>query len=175
MKERKAAPIQWNSTSSVPSGKSRRSRSVRASGISAASGERTGVGAGGNEKASRSSASTAPARFSGGKPTGTKRRVSAEGTSRSSGASSKRVKGFLLCVANPGYAASLEVRKLYEYLQPLTNDPKSLIRIVDESGEDYLSPIEYFRPFRGVQPHAAPGHDVFLDHVGELVGRLLAL
>jgi len=52
----------------------------------------------------------------------------------------------LLCVANPGYAASLEVRKLYEYLQPLTSDPKSLIRIVDESGEDYLYPIEYFRP-----------------------------
>ena len=75
----------------------------------------------------RSSASTAPARFSGRKSTGTKRR-------------------FVLCVANPGYAASLEVRKLYEYLQPLTNDPKSLIRIVDESGEDYLYPIEYFRP-----------------------------
>ncbi len=78
-------------------------------------------------KVARSSASTAPARFSGRKSTGTKRR-------------------FVLCVANPGYAASLEVRKLYEYLQPLTNDPKSLIRIVDESGEDYLYPIEYFRP-----------------------------
>ena len=49
-------------------------------------------------------------------------------------------------MANPGYAASLEVRKLYEYLQPLTSDPKSLIRIVDESGEDYLYPIEYFHP-----------------------------
>lgn len=62
------------------------------------------------------------------------------------GKAAPRVKGFVLCVANPGYAASLEVRKLYEYLQPLTNDPKSLIRIVDESGEDYLYPIEYFRP-----------------------------
>ncbi len=97
-------------------------------------------------KAASSSASTAPVRFSGRKSTGTKQRGSAGRTSRSSVASRSRVKGFVLCVANPGYAASLEVRKVYEYLQPLTSDPKSLIRIVDESGEDYLYPTEYFRP-----------------------------
>jgi hypothetical protein len=48
-------------------------------------------------------------------------------------------------VSNAGYPASLEVRKLYEYLEPLANDPKSRIRVVDESGEDYLFPRILFR------------------------------
>ena len=74
-----------------------------------------------------------------------KRAVSVEESSRSSGGLSSVVRGYVVCIANPGYAASLEVRKLYQYLDPLPNDPKSLIRVVDESGEDYLYPKEFFR------------------------------
>jgi hypothetical protein len=48
-------------------------------------------------------------------------------------------------VTNQGYPASLEVRKLYEYLEAFPSDPKSRIRVVDESGEDYLYPRVFFR------------------------------
>jgi hypothetical protein len=50
-----------------------------------------------------------------------------------------------LCVTNQGYPASLEVRKLYEYLKAFPSDPKSRIRVIDESGEDYLYPRAFFR------------------------------
>jgi hypothetical protein len=53
--------------------------------------------------------------------------------------------GFAVCLRNRGFAASLEVRKLYPFL----NDPKAeadhLIRVIDESGEDYLYPSRLFR------------------------------
>jgi len=45
---------------------------------------------------------------------------------------------FAICLDNKGYEASLELRKIYQVLPPETNDPKDYIRIVDESGEDYL-------------------------------------
>ncbi len=51
---------------------------------------------------------------------------------------------FVICMDNDGYEASLEQRKLYELLP----DEKALIRgqlrIVDESGEDYLFPKGMF-------------------------------
>jgi hypothetical protein len=79
------------------------------------------------------------------KSTGTRRPASAGKSSRSNAGSSRRVRGYVLCVANSGYPASLEVRKLYEYLDSRPNDPKSRIRVVDESGEDYLYPRALFR------------------------------
>ncbi len=45
---------------------------------------------------------------------------------------------FAICLDNGGYEASLELRKIYQVLSPEANDPKGYIRIVDESGEDYL-------------------------------------
>jgi hypothetical protein len=45
---------------------------------------------------------------------------------------------FAICVENEGYEASLELRKVYQVLPPETNDPKDYLRVVDESGEDYL-------------------------------------
>ncbi len=77
--------------------------------------------------------------------TGTRRPASAGKSSRSNAGSSRKVKGYVLCVTNSGYPASLEVRKLYEYLEPLAKDPKSRIRVVDESGDDYLYPRAFFR------------------------------
>ena len=45
---------------------------------------------------------------------------------------------FAICLDNEGYEASLELRKIYSVVNPEANDPKGYIRIVDESGEDYL-------------------------------------
>ncbi len=51
---------------------------------------------------------------------------------------------FLLCVDNEGYEASLEVRKLYEKIPDKEADRHNQVRIIDESGEDYLYPSKFF-------------------------------
>ncbi len=51
---------------------------------------------------------------------------------------------YALCVNNEGYEASLELRKLYQVAKPEPNDPADWLRIVDESGEDYLYSGERF-------------------------------
>jgi hypothetical protein len=52
---------------------------------------------------------------------------------------------FAVCIQNAGYRASLEVRKLY----PVVDDPDAaandLIRVIDESGEDYVYPARLFQ------------------------------
>ena len=53
---------------------------------------------------------------------------------------------FLLCVDNEGYEASLEVRKLYEKLPDREAERLNQVRIIDESGEDYLYPARFFVP-----------------------------
>jgi hypothetical protein len=45
---------------------------------------------------------------------------------------------FAICLDNEGYEAALELRKLYMVAPPEANDPKGYLRIIDESGEDYL-------------------------------------
>ena len=55
---------------------------------------------------------------------------------------------FLLCVNNKGYEASLELRKLYESLPDKGAEQHGQVRIIDESGEDYLYPTTYFAPVR---------------------------
>jgi len=45
---------------------------------------------------------------------------------------------FAICIDNEGYEASLELRKIYQVVPPTPSDPKGYIRIIDESGEDYL-------------------------------------
>ncbi len=51
---------------------------------------------------------------------------------------------FAVCVRNDGYPASLEVRKLYQMVADPTAGAHNFVRIVDESGEDYLYPEDYF-------------------------------
>ena len=51
---------------------------------------------------------------------------------------------FLLCVDNEGYEASLEVRKLYEKIPDREAERHGQVRIIDESGEDYLYPSRFF-------------------------------
>ena len=55
-------------------------------------------------------------------------------------------KVFAVCVRNDGYAASLEIRKIYEVLSDPEAAVHKLLRIVDESGEDYLYPESFFAP-----------------------------
>lgn len=54
----------------------------------------------------------------------------------------------LICVENKGYEASLELRKLYEKLPDKEAERHGQVRIIDESGEDYLYPASYFAPVR---------------------------
>lgn len=49
-----------------------------------------------------------------------------------------------VCVKNDGYAASLELRKIYETIDDEDAAAVGQIRVVDESGEDYLYPEEFF-------------------------------
>ncbi len=51
---------------------------------------------------------------------------------------------YLLCVKNDGYPASLEVRKVYRALPDLAASAKGFVRVIDESGEDYLYPAGNF-------------------------------
>ena len=53
-------------------------------------------------------------------------------------------KGLVICVKNDGYAVSLERRKLYVALADAQAAKHGQLRIVDESGEDYLYPQELF-------------------------------
>jgi hypothetical protein len=54
-------------------------------------------------------------------------------------------KQLVVCVSNEGYPASLEKRKIYLALRDTTADKRGLIRVVDESGDDYLYPKTFFR------------------------------
>ncbi len=57
-------------------------------------------------------------------------------------------KQFILCVKNKGYEASLEVLKIYEIIPDSEARTYGRVRIIDESGEDYLFPGDYFAPVR---------------------------
>jgi hypothetical protein len=52
--------------------------------------------------------------------------------------------GFALCVRNDGYPVSLELRKVYRVLADGRASKRHQLRVIDESGEDYLHPEEYF-------------------------------
>ncbi len=54
----------------------------------------------------------------------------------------------MLCLNNEDYTVSLEVRKIYPILAPLDNDPNGYVRIIDESGEDYLYAANRFTPVK---------------------------
>ncbi len=53
---------------------------------------------------------------------------------------------YVLCINNKGYPASLEVRKVYEALADPDAAQHGLLRVVDESCEDYLYPRDFFVP-----------------------------
>lgn len=51
---------------------------------------------------------------------------------------------FAICIDNRGYEVSLEIRKLYEVLADVDAEKHGQIRVIDESGEDYLYPATSF-------------------------------
>ncbi len=51
---------------------------------------------------------------------------------------------FVVCVRNTGYPASLELRKIYQAVSDRDAEVHGLIRVIDESGEDYLYPETFF-------------------------------
>ena len=75
---------------------------------------------------------------------------------------STREKGFAICVENRG-AEDLDIRKVYRVLHDKEAAATGYVRVVDESGEDYLYPADYFvfialpqkQSVRG-QQHGAP-------------------
>ena len=56
----------------------------------------------------------------------------------------KKHREFAVCVQNTDYPASLELRKIYEVLPDPDAATHGLIRVIDESGEDYLYPNNFF-------------------------------
>lgn len=52
--------------------------------------------------------------------------------------------GYVVCIRNEGYAASLEPRKVYRTLPDTLAAKHRQIRVIDESGDDYLYPDSYF-------------------------------
>jgi len=56
-----------------------------------------------------------------------------------------QAKQLVVCIENDGYAVSLETRKIYVALRDAAAGKHRMLRIVDESGEDYLYPQTFFR------------------------------
>ncbi len=61
-------------------------------------------------------------------------------------ATAKGTSQFVVCINNEGYQASLEPRKIYQVLPDKEAENHKMIRVIDESGEDYLFPASYFSP-----------------------------
>ena len=53
---------------------------------------------------------------------------------------------FLLCINNSGYVDDLKVRTIYQVLPDASAARSNYLRIIDETGEDYLYPAVYFIP-----------------------------
>lgn len=55
-----------------------------------------------------------------------------------------RSRNVVLCLRNEGYEVSLEPRKIYEVLPDRDAAVHDQLRVIDESGEDYLYPASHF-------------------------------
>ncbi|HXM09030.1 MAG TPA: hypothetical protein VN946_03675 [Terriglobales bacterium] len=75
---------------------------------------------------------------------------SARKNTKSSASSADRESAarFVLCIRNRDYAASLELRKVYRLLKDERAAKLGHVRVIDESGEDYLYPEEFFVPIK---------------------------
>jgi hypothetical protein len=55
-------------------------------------------------------------------------------------------KHFAICIHNGEYAGTLELRKVYEVLDDAVAAERRYVRVIDESGDDYLYPQSWFVP-----------------------------
>jgi hypothetical protein len=53
---------------------------------------------------------------------------------------------YVVCLRNDGWPFCLQVRKVYRVLTDAVAERHGLIRVIDDSDEDYLFPAEYFHP-----------------------------
>ena len=53
-------------------------------------------------------------------------------------------RSFAVCIRNDGYEVSLELRKIYEVIPDAAAARHRRLRVIDESGEDYLFPASWF-------------------------------
>ena len=51
---------------------------------------------------------------------------------------------FAICIDNSEYPVSLELHKTYRVLADIDAQEDGDLRVIDESGEDYLFPADYF-------------------------------
>ena len=58
----------------------------------------------------------------------------------------RRGTSFAVCIHNSGYPASLELHKIYRILPDQDAAAEGDLRVIDESGDDYLYPKTFFRP-----------------------------
>jgi hypothetical protein len=59
-----------------------------------------------------------------------------------------KTKRLIECIDNEGYEASLKKRKVYVQLRVPTAERHDLLRVIDETGEDYLYPTVFFHALR---------------------------
>ena len=55
-----------------------------------------------------------------------------------------KARPLVICVRNDGYEVSLELRKIYLVVPDVDAEQHGLRRVIDESGEDYLYPANFF-------------------------------
>jgi hypothetical protein len=84
------------------------------------------------------------AEYIGTKPPGSAARNSSSNTCFET-MTKTQAKQLVVCIENEGYAVSLEKRKIYVALRDAAAEKHDMLRIVDESGEDYLYPKAFFR------------------------------
>src|SRR5690348_7191289 len=79
---------------------------------------------------------------------GMRRTALAEKKSKSNGSSARKIGPaeyqYVVCVKHDDYTASLELRRIYQLLRDSAAVRLGMLRVVDESGEDYLYPDDYF-------------------------------
>jgi len=71
-------------------------------------------------------------------------RSNAISTRRRSRLAQARATRVVVCLTNAGYEVSLEPRKFYLAIRDPEAEAHEQLRVVDESGEDYLFPASYF-------------------------------
>jgi hypothetical protein len=64
---------------------------------------------------------------------------------------------FVVCARNDGYPMDLALNRVYEVLPDPSAERSGWIRVVDETGEDYLFPARLFQPSEGSQGRPRPG------------------
>jgi hypothetical protein len=77
-----------------------------------------------------------------------------------------QIVSYALCIDDGGYPESLEVRKVYAVLADDRVDANNYIRVIDETGEDYLYPAKHF-----ISIHIPPEYAEIISRSGSNYDR----